>query len=230
MSDPGVLIVGAGLAGQRCAETLRRRGHDGAIRILGAEPERPYDRPPLSKALLAGDAGEASVAYRPEEWYADNGVELLLGHGAVDLDPARRTVALDDGRMLGYQRLLVATGSRSRRLPFLTGYENVHELRTIADARRLRPALMPGARLAIVGAGFIGQEVAATARGLGADVTLIEALDVPLAPILGERIGRWFAQLHAEEERGCCSEPGSSRARRGPRRGARARRRRADRL
>lgn len=199
MSAPGVLIVGGGLAGQRCAETLRRRGHDGSVRILCAEPERPYDRPPLSKALLAGEAGEASVAYRPAEWYEDNEVELLLGCGAERVDSAERKVTLADGRRLGYERLLVATGSRSRSLPFLVGYDNVHELRTLADARRLRPALVPGARLAIVGAGFIGQEVAATARRLGAEVTLIEALDVPLAGILGERIGRWFAQLHADE-------------------------------
>ena len=106
---------------------------------------------------------------------------------------------LDSGEELGYEKLLIATGSAARRLPFLEGYENVHALRTLADSRRLREELAPGARLAIVGAGFIGQEVAATARGLGIEVTMIEALSTPLAPILGEEVGAWFAELHRDE-------------------------------
>ncbi|MDX6622486.1 MAG: hypothetical protein QOE75_418 [Solirubrobacterales bacterium] len=194
----GVLIAGGGLAAQRVAETLRRRGYDGAVRIAGAEPEPPYDRPPLSKQLLAGAADEESVAYRPAEWYAQAGVELLLGASAAGLDARRRRVRLESGGELAYESLVIATGGAPRRLPFLAG-ANVHELRTLADLRRLRAQLRPGARLALVGAGFIGQEVAATARGLGLEVTVIEALPAPLEPIVGPRLGRWFAALHAEE-------------------------------
>jgi NADPH-dependent 2,4-dienoyl-CoA reductase/sulfur reductase-like enzyme len=199
MSDRGVLIVGGGLAAQRCAETLRRRGYDGPVRMVCAEPDPPYDRPPLSKELLAGAAAEETVAYRPAWWYEEKQVELLLGRRAESLDPAARTVRLDSGSELGYDELLIATGGAARTLPFLAGFENVHSLRTLEDARRLRVELRPGARLAVVGAGFIGQEVAATARRLGVEVTMIEALETPLAPILGERLGRWFAELHAGE-------------------------------
>jgi NADPH-dependent 2,4-dienoyl-CoA reductase/sulfur reductase-like enzyme len=199
MSDPGILIVGGGLAAQRCAETLRRRGYEGAVRMVCAEPDPPYDRPPLSKELLAGSAEEDSVAYRPVWWYEEKGIELLLGTRAEALDPAARTVRLDSGAELGYEQLLIATGSAARELPFLEGFGNVHSLRTLADARRLREELVPGAHLAVVGAGFIGQEVAATARRLGLEVTIIEALDTPLAPILGAELGSWFAELHRGE-------------------------------
>jgi NADPH-dependent 2,4-dienoyl-CoA reductase/sulfur reductase-like enzyme len=164
-----------------------------------AEPDPPYDRPPLSKELLAGTVEEEAVAYRPAWWYEEKQVELLLGARAEALDPVARTIRLDSGTELGYGKLLIATGSAARRLPFLAGFENVHALRTLADARRLRGELVPGARLAIVGAGFIGQEVAATARGLGVEVTMIEALPTPLAPILGEELGAWFAELHRSE-------------------------------
>ncbi len=191
-----VLIVGGGLAAQRAAETLRARGHHGPLRVVCAEPVAPYDRPPLSKELLA--SGEGDSSFRPASWYAEQGVELLLGRRAAGLDVARRRVRLEDGEELGYDDLIVATGSRPRRLPALAG-PNVHVLRTLADARALRAALVPGARLAIVGAGFVGQEVAATARGLGVDVTLLEAGPVPLAHVLGERLGTWFASLHREE-------------------------------
>jgi NADPH-dependent 2,4-dienoyl-CoA reductase/sulfur reductase-like enzyme len=199
MSDNGVLIVGGGLAAQRCAEALRRRGYEGTVRMVCAEPDPPYDRPPLSKEVLAGTAEEESVAYRPAWWYEEKQVELLLGARAEALDPDACTVTLDSGAELGYAQLLIATGSGARRLPFLDGYENVHALRTLADARRLRAELVPGARLAIVGAGFIGQEVAATACRLGVEVTMIEALETPLAPILGAELGAWFAELHRSE-------------------------------
>jgi len=199
MSDRGVLIVGGGLAAQRCAETLRRRGYEGAVRMVCAEPDPPYDRPPLSKELLAGSAEEDSLAYRPVWWYEEKGIELLLGARAEALDPATRTVRLDSGTELGYGQLLIATGSAARELPFLRSFGNVHSLRTLADARRLREELAPGAHLAVVGAGFIGQEVAATARRLGLEVTMIEALATPLAPILGAELGSWFAEMHRGE-------------------------------
>lgn len=195
----GVLIVGGGLAGQRCAETLRSRGYDGRIRIPCAEPDPPYDRPPLSKGVLAANEPEASTAMRPAGWYRNNEVELLLASPATGLDPARRRVTVADGSVLGYEKLLISSGVAARRLPALDGYENVHTLRTLADARRLRAELKPGRRLAVVGAGFIGQEVASTARGLGLEVTMIETLELPLMPILGERVGRWFAGLHADQ-------------------------------
>lgn len=199
MSGDGVVIVGGGLAGQRCAETLRRRGFDGPVRILCAENEPPYDRPPLSKGVLAGAVEESATGFRSSEWYAEHGVELLLGARAERLLPDSRRVGLAGGEELTYDKLLIATGGAPRRLPSLEGFENVHCLRSLADARRLRAELTPGARLAIVGAGFIGQEVAATALGLGAEVTMIEALETPLAPILGAELGRWFADLHREE-------------------------------
>ncbi len=198
MTAAGTLIVGGGLAAQRAAETLRRRGNEQPVRIVCGEPEPPYDRPPLSKEVLAGTVAEQEVAYRPSGWYAEMEVELALGVRAEALDPARRLVALDSGDSLPYENLVIATGGEPRRLPFLTG-ANVHELRTLADLRRLRQDLAAGTRLAIVGAGFIGQEVAATARSLGAEVTVIEALPVPLEPIVGPRLGRWFAEMHHEE-------------------------------
>jgi 3-phenylpropionate/trans-cinnamate dioxygenase ferredoxin reductase component len=199
MKDPGVVIVGGGLAAQRCAETLRRSGYEAPVRLVCAEAEAPYDRPPLSKGVLAGALEDASTAFRTAEWYADQEVELLLAARAQALDPEAHQVFLDNGEILPYGRLLVATGGIPRRLPFLESYANVHYLRTLADARRLRAELGEGTRLAIVGAGFIGQEVAATALSLGAEVTIVEALELPLMPILGPELGRWFADLHLEE-------------------------------
>jgi NADPH-dependent 2,4-dienoyl-CoA reductase/sulfur reductase-like enzyme len=197
--DSGVTIVGGGLAGQRCAETLRRRGFGGPVRILCGESEAPYDRPPLSKAVLAGTAEDETVAFRPAGWYEENAVELMLGTRAEGLEPGAGLVVLAGGEPVPYGKLLIASGGMPRRLPFLEGFENVHYLRTLADARRLRAELARGVRLAIVGAGFIGQEVAATALGLGAEVTIVEAIEVPLAPILGPELGSWFADLHREE-------------------------------
>ncbi len=199
MKGAGVVIVGGGLAGQRCAETLRRRGHDGRLTMICAEAVPPYDRPPLSKGVLAGRAGADSAWLRPSDWYADNDVELHLGLMGTRLDPVAHVLVVSGGRRIPYEKLLIATGSRPRQLPFLRGYGNVHTVRTIFDVERLRPQLSNGARLAIVGAGFIGQEIASTARGLGVDVTVIEAQAAPLAGILGERVGEWFAELHGSE-------------------------------
>jgi NADPH-dependent 2,4-dienoyl-CoA reductase/sulfur reductase-like enzyme len=152
----------------------------------------PYDRPPLSKELRA-------EPFRPAGWYEEQDVELLLGRRAAALDVRARRVCLEDGAELEYDDLIVATGARPRRLPMFAGRPNVHALRTVADTDGLRGSLVPGARLAIVGAGFIGQEVAATARRLGVEVTLIEAAEVPLAHVLGARLGSWFADLHRAE-------------------------------
>ena len=201
----GVVIAGGGLAAQRCAETLRSRGYDAPVRIVCAEDEPPYDRPPLSKGILAGE-GDARldveiVRFRDAGWYADNDVELILGRRAAVLDPRARRLDLDDGSVLDYDDLLIATGAEARFLPMFEGFSNAFALRTLDDARRLRAETRPGAHLAIVGAGFIGQEVASTARAQGADVTIIEALDLPLAHILGPDVGRWLVGMHRDE--GC---------------------------
>jgi 3-phenylpropionate/trans-cinnamate dioxygenase ferredoxin reductase component len=197
--ERGVVIAGGGLAAQRCAETLRRCGYEGRIRIVGDEPLPPYDRPPLSKDVLARTIDPGSLPYRQPNWYAEHQVELLLGRRAVALEPSMQLVQTADGEGLHYEKLLIATGSAPRRLPGAEGFDNVHVLRTIAEARALSAALVPGARLIVVGAGFIGQEVAATARSLGVDVTVVEAAGAPLAAILGEGLGGWFAALHREE-------------------------------
>jgi NADPH-dependent 2,4-dienoyl-CoA reductase/sulfur reductase-like enzyme len=199
VSNEGIVIVGGGLAGQRCAEALRRHGYDGAVRMVCAEAHRPYDRPPLSKELLSGSAADSSVSYRAEEWYEHQSIDLLLGVSATNLDPARRRVALSDGSVLPYGRLLIATGSHPRNLPALERHDNVSTLRTLDDCRRLRTVLRARPRLAVIGGGFIGQEVAATARSLGAQVTMIEAAPCPLAGVVGPRLGEWFARLHRDE-------------------------------
>ena len=136
-----IVLAGGGLAAQRCAETLRRVGYSGAIRMVCAEPHAPYDRPPLSKQLLAGTRDEPSLALRPAGWYAAHDVELLLGVGAAGLRTAEHTLVLADGAELRYDRLLIATGARARRLPALTGRGNVSVLRTVDDGRALRDAL-----------------------------------------------------------------------------------------
>jgi NADPH-dependent 2,4-dienoyl-CoA reductase/sulfur reductase-like enzyme len=195
----GMVIAGGGLAAQRCAETLRRSGYDGPIQMLCAETHRPYDRPPLSKELLQGTCAQDEITFRSGDWYAEHDVELLLGTRATALSPADRRIEVSGGESLGYDRLLIATGSRPRTLPMLDGLSNVSVLRTLDDATTLRDAVVRRAHIAIVGAGFIGQEVAATARRLGAEVTMIEAAPTPLYGILGERLGRWFAEMHAAE-------------------------------
>jgi 3-phenylpropionate/trans-cinnamate dioxygenase ferredoxin reductase subunit len=196
MSD-GIVIAGGGLAAQRAAETLRRGGYDGRVRMVCAEPHRPYDRPPLSKAVLAGS--EDDLAFRPAGWYDEHGVELLLGRAAARLDCAQRELTLADGEVVGYEQLLIATGSRPRRLPLLDGFANVHMLRTVGDARALRAALVAGGRLVIVGAGLIGQEVAAAAARAGMQVTIVEAAAAPLEAVVGAEVGAWFADLHREQ-------------------------------
>jgi 3-phenylpropionate/trans-cinnamate dioxygenase ferredoxin reductase component len=197
--DDGIVLAGGGLAAQRCAETLRRGGYPRPIRVICAEPHPPYDRPPLSKELLTDPRLDAGLRFRPPDWYRQHSIDLLLGVSAVGLEPAERRVRLSDGAELRYDRMLIATGGRPRTLPIVSGYDNVSVLRSLADARALREALHADVRLAVIGAGFIGLEVAATARRLGLEVTLIEAAPCPLASVLGPRLGDWFARLHEAE-------------------------------
>ncbi len=197
-SADGIVIAGGGLAGQRCAETLRRSGYTGPIRMVCGEPHPPYDRPPLSKAALIHGARAGELSYRTAAWYADHSVDLMLGVTAAGLEPDRRRLSLSDGGHLRYSRLLVATGARARRLPELAGYENVSVLRTVEDAERLRAALADRRPLVLIGGGFIGLEIASAARAAGVPVTLLEAARCPLEPVLGCRLGGWFARWHAE--------------------------------
>jgi NADPH-dependent 2,4-dienoyl-CoA reductase/sulfur reductase-like enzyme len=195
----GIAIVGGGLAGQRCAETLRRSGYDRPVRLVCLEPHRPYDRPPLSKGFLTDSACDAELPYRSTDWYREHVVDLLIGVGAAGLDPVDRRLALSDGSILGFEKLLIATGGRPRTLPMLGGFDNVSVLRTLDDARLLREVLARNARLTVVGAGFIGLEIAATARRLGVEVALVEAASFPLVGVLGAELGGWFARLHQAE-------------------------------
>jgi 3-phenylpropionate/trans-cinnamate dioxygenase ferredoxin reductase component len=195
---PPIVIAGGGLAAQRFAETLRRLGYDRSLHMVCAEPVAPYDRPPLSKELLAGERAPASLRLRDDGWYRDNGVDLHLGARATGLDAHRRRLELADGSHLRYERLLIATGAAPRVPPQLQGFDNVLTLRDLPDALALAEHLRPGRRLVVVGAGFIGLEVAATARALGVDVTVVEAAPTPLAGPLGPEVGAWFARIHSD--------------------------------
>jgi NADPH-dependent 2,4-dienoyl-CoA reductase/sulfur reductase-like enzyme len=188
-----VTIVGAGLAGHASAKALRRQGFAGAITIVGDEHARPYDRPPLSKEFLAGTYTEAELALEPADEALD--AEWLLGVRAASLDVATHTVHLDDGRSIASDVVIIATGSTARRMPGAP--PGVFTVRTLADASALRRELRPGIKLAVIGAGFIGAEVASTASALGVDVTVIEAAATPLAGPLGPEMGLIVAGLHA---------------------------------
>ena len=172
-----IVIAGAGHAGGSAAAFLRQFGWTGKITLIGEEPLPPYQRPPLSKAWLKGETNADSLALRPLKFYADNGIDLRLGQRVTRIDRPARTVMLDSGDRLGYDHLILALGSRLRKLPVLgVDLPGVLELRTAADADRIKGALKPGMRLAVVGGGYIGLEVAASARGLGVSVTVIEQI------------------------------------------------------
>jgi 3-phenylpropionate/trans-cinnamate dioxygenase ferredoxin reductase subunit len=194
-----ILIVGGGLAAQRAADTLRRAGHDGPLTMVCAEPHRPYDRPPLSKQVLTGPHAHDGAFFRAENWYRDKDVELVIGTAATQLRRRERRVVLAGGSELPFDKLLIATGSRPRMLPAFDGFENVSVLRTLDDSLALGAALRAGGRLAVIGAGFIGQEVAAGARKLGLEVTMVEAAPSILGHVLGQEVGDWFADLHRSE-------------------------------
>jgi 3-phenylpropionate/trans-cinnamate dioxygenase ferredoxin reductase subunit len=195
--DATVAVVGASLAGLRAAETLRSEGHRGPVVMIGAESHVPYDRPPLSKQLLAGTWGLDRVVLRPAEKIDGLGLDLRLGRRATALDLDGRALALDDGSRVRFDGLVLATGARPRALPGTEGIAGVHLLRTLDDCAALYKATAhPDSAVVVVGAGFIGSEVAATCKGRGLAVTVVEALPVPLARALGEEMGAACAALH----------------------------------
>jgi 3-phenylpropionate/trans-cinnamate dioxygenase ferredoxin reductase subunit len=204
MNEHSTVIIGAGLAGATAAETLRSDGYGGRITIIGQEEHEPYLRPPLSKGYLAGAEGEDALVVKPSDWYRDQSIELRLGVPVVAIDRENALVRCADGRSLGYDRLLIATGASSRRLP-LQGADlpGVYSLRTVEESRRLQSILrQDGAgrprRLVLIGSGWIGMEVAATARTLGADVTVLGPDEIPLSAAIGPELGSVFQQRHQE--------------------------------
>jgi 3-phenylpropionate/trans-cinnamate dioxygenase ferredoxin reductase subunit len=193
-----IVIVGGGLAGAGAALELRRLGFDGWLALVGAEAHLPYSRPPLSKGFLRGEESFARAVVAPRVDYEQAGVDLILGKRATALDPRRRRVRLDDAQELGYDRLLVATGGRKRRLSFAgAGLEGVFDLRTVEDSERIRAAARRGRRAVVVGLGFIGCEVAASLRMLGLQVTGLDPGPAPLARVIGPEVGRAIAGLHS---------------------------------
>jgi 3-phenylpropionate/trans-cinnamate dioxygenase ferredoxin reductase subunit len=196
-ADHTFVIVGAGLAGAKAAETLRAEGFEGRIVLLGAEPHLPYERPPLSKALLLGTEEPDSVYVHDAAWYADHDIEVRCGATAKALDRANQHVVFNDRETIHYDRLLIATGSTPRPLPVAgADLDGIVTLRTLADSHRIASNLRPGTRLVIIGAGWIGLEVAAAASAQGANVTVVEAGPLPLHRVLGDRLARYFADLH----------------------------------
>jgi 3-phenylpropionate/trans-cinnamate dioxygenase ferredoxin reductase subunit len=194
-----IVVVGGGLAGGRAVTALREEGHDGPITLVGAEPHVPYERPPLSKGYLQGKDPLESAFVHPAEWYSEHDVELRLGTRATALDRDARRVTLADGDALPYDRLLLATGAVPRPLA-VPGAEQLQPryLRTIEDSDALKAAFTPGARVVVVGAGWIGLEAAAAARGAGAEVVVLEYAELPLLRVLGPEMAQVFAELHRE--------------------------------
>ncbi len=193
-----IVIVGASLAGAKAAETLRQEGFAGRVVLIGEERDRPYERPPLSKAYLRGEQEVVKIFVHDEGFYAEQGVELRTSTLVKAVDPARSQVVLDDGERLTYHRLLLTTGAAPRRLT-VPGAElpGVHYLRDVGDANRLAAAISHANRVVVVGAGWIGSEVAASARQMGPEVAMVDPGAVPLAHVMGPEVGALFRELHA---------------------------------
>jgi 3-phenylpropionate/trans-cinnamate dioxygenase ferredoxin reductase subunit len=194
-----IVIVGAGLAGAKAAEGLRKAGFDGSLSLIGDEAPRPYLRPPLSKDYLRGEKPVDGVFVHPAEYYDENRIDVRGSTTATAIDPTARGVTLDDGTTVSFDRLLIATGAAPRRLP-VPGAElpGVHSFRTLADADALRDAVRDAERIAVIGAGWIGSEVAASLRSLGRNVVLIAPDAVPLERVLGPTIGGVYGDLHRD--------------------------------
>ena len=196
---PTIAIVGASLAGSSAAATLREEGFDGRTVLIGAEPQLPYDRPPLSKNYLRGTTPFEKTLLRPPEFYRERDIEMRLGTTVTRVDAEKRTLALQDGERLEFDQLLIATGGRNKRFP-IPGIDlpGVYDLRTVADADRIREAIGHGGRAVVVGLGFIGAEVAASMRQSGLEVVAVEPFKTPLYRALGEEIGRVVEGLHRD--------------------------------
>jgi 3-phenylpropionate/trans-cinnamate dioxygenase ferredoxin reductase subunit len=193
------VIIGGGLAGAKAAEALRNNDFDGNLILFAEERHLPYERPPLSKDYLAGKKSLSDFTVQNSDWYRDHNVDLRLGSRVTSLDPAAHTVGLPDGTAVTYDKLLLATGSASRRPPIPgSDADGVHYLRTYDDAAALNSVLTEGSSLAVVGAGWIGLEVAAGARQRGVNVTVVETAKQPLLAALGETVGEVFANLHRD--------------------------------
>lgn len=199
MSQRAFVIVGASLAGATAAATLRDEGFDGRLVLVGAEETLPYERPGLSKAYLRGEETVDDLLVRPQDWYETNSVDMRLGVHAEHLDLDGRTVHLSDGYTLGFDSLLIATGSRNRRIA-IPGFDldNVFDLRRLADADRIREAAAAGGPAVLIGMGFIGSEVAASLRALGVDVTVVDPGETAMGRALGRRAGDVMASIHAD--------------------------------
>jgi 3-phenylpropionate/trans-cinnamate dioxygenase ferredoxin reductase subunit len=199
IAEQTFVIVGAGLAGAKAAQSLRHEGFDGRLVLVGAEDERPYERPPLSKDYLRGEAGRERVYVHGAGFYGEHDIELRLGRTVVDMSASLGEVALDDGERLRYDRLLLATGAEPRRLAIPGGeLDGVHYLRSVGDSDVLRERLERGGRVVVVGAGWIGAEVAASARQRGLEVTLVAPDQVPLERVLGREVGEVYRDIHAD--------------------------------
>ncbi|MFT2815421.1 NAD(P)/FAD-dependent oxidoreductase [Leifsonia sp. A12D58] len=200
LSEQSFIIVGAGLAGARAAEAMRTEGFTGRIILVAAESEYPYIRPPLSKEYLAGTAERNSIFVQQPTWYAENDVEIVPGDPAVTLSPTAHELVLGSGQILHFDKLLLATGASSRRFPGPgVGFPGVHHLRTVEESEQLRDELAPGGRsIVIVGAGWIGLEVAAAAKGYGNDVVVLGRESVPLEAVVGSEVGAVFLKLHTD--------------------------------
>jgi 3-phenylpropionate/trans-cinnamate dioxygenase ferredoxin reductase component len=195
-----IVVVGANLAAGAAVSTLREEGYEGRIALIGAEPEPPYERPPLSKEYLRGEKPFEASFLRPPAWYGEANVDLRLGVRATGFDPESHTVLLEGGERVGYERLLIATGGTTRRLR-VPGHDlvGIHDLRTRADADLIRTEANPGRTAVVIGAGFIGLEVAASLRRLGVDVEVIEILDLPLRAAVGPEVGKVYESIHRDE-------------------------------
>ncbi|HET7480707.1 MAG TPA: NAD(P)/FAD-dependent oxidoreductase, partial [Rubrobacteraceae bacterium] len=194
-----LVIVGASLAGGSAAATLRQEGFDGRVILIGAEPQPPYERPPLSKEYLRGETPFEGALVQTADFYRKNGIETRFGVRAIHVDAAAKAVELDGGEHVSYDGLLIATGARNRRVRFPgSDLGGIYELRTVADCDRIREEIAPGRKAVVVGMGFIGSEVAASLRQSGVEVAVVDRNKVPLRRVLGEEVGRVMAEIHRD--------------------------------